>query len=246
MTLAATRPCYVFAVVDADTPDDVLVQPAGSAVGDVRIVRVPPVAAVVGTLDEPQPLGRAADLRAHDAVVAALVGAGVAVLPLRFGAVLADERAVVEEFLPASADTFAAALDEVRGCAQFTVTVRYDQDVVLRELLARDKRIAALHRPDGTATAAQQIQLGELVVAGLTELGAREAPAVVDELAAVAERIRTDRPSGQPDQLVRVAALVRDEPRFVAAVEELGRRSAGRLRVRLVGPVAPYDFVPDA
>ena len=31
---------------------------------------------------------------------------------------------------------------------------------------------------------------------------------------------------------------------FEDAVEELGRAQASRLRLRLLGPLAPYDFVP--
>jgi hypothetical protein len=36
-----------------------------------------------------------------------------------------------------------------------------------------------------------------------------------------------------------------DSAAFEQAVEECGRRSVGRLRIRLVGPLAPYDFVPE-
>jgi hypothetical protein len=32
---------------------------------------------------------------------------------------------------------------------------------------------------------------------------------------------------------------------FDDAVEDLGRDLAGRVRLRLLGPLAPYDFVPE-
>ena len=33
--------------------------------------------------------------------------------------------------------------------------------------------------------------------------------------------------------------------KFEDAVEDLGRELAGRVRLRLRGPLAPYDFVPE-
>jgi hypothetical protein len=46
---------------------------------------------------------------------------------------------------------------------------------------------------------------------------------------------------------VNAAFLVaRDHAKqFDDAVEEVGRNLAGRVRFRLLGPLAPYDFVPE-
>ena len=51
----------------------------------------------------------------------------------------------------------------------------------------------------------------------------------------------------QPDEVVNAAFLVArdDAKRFDDAVDEVGRDLDGRVRFRLVGPLAPYDFVPE-
>jgi hypothetical protein len=54
-------------------------------------------------------------------------------------------------------------------------------------------------------------------------------------------------PPGQPEDLINAAFLVeRERVRvFEDAVEDLGRDLIGRVRLRLLGPLAPYDFVPE-
>ena len=247
MTLTMTEPCYVFAVVDADVADGEWPVPGDSAVRDVRIVRGDGVAAVVGSVQPDRRLGRAADLRLHDAVVAALLERGSALLPLRFGSVLADEQAVADELLATARDRLVAALDTVRGRVQYTVTVRYDQDTVLAEILRTRPDVAALRRPGGDAAPAEQVRLGERVVAAMADLRAADLPDLIDELAHTAENVRVDADSAEPDRVLRAAALVPADGQdtFVDAVEAMARRGAPRLRTRLVGPVAPYDFVPE-
>jgi gas vesicle protein GvpL/GvpF len=68
------------------------------------------------------PASDEAGLRAHDAVVRSLWNAAQAVLPVRFGAVFADE-AAARASLSRRADELLAALAEVRGCAQMTLRV---------------------------------------------------------------------------------------------------------------------------
>ncbi|MFD2355504.1 GvpL/GvpF family gas vesicle protein [Nonomuraea ferruginea] len=53
---------------------------------------------------------------------------------------------------------------------------------------------------------------------------------------------------GHEREAAHVAALVeRDrQAEFEQAVDELARRWSGRVEVRLLGPMAPYDFVGTA
>lgn len=246
MTLTDTRCCYVFAVVDADLADDAVRQAPGDSalLGDVRLLRCGPVAAVVGTLTPDQPLGRAADLRAHEQVVAGLVASGVGVLPLRFGSVVADEGAVVEDVLSGHLDELTAGLDRVRGCTQFKVTATYQLDAVLAEVLADRPEIAALRGQQ--ASMSDRIRLGEQVVRALGSLRVTDAPPILDRVSELASDVHTTEP-GAPETVVQLAALVRNDraARFMTALEDCGRRQGARMRIRVVGPVAPYDFVPE-
>jgi Gas vesicle synthesis protein GvpL/GvpF len=232
--------CYVFGIVPADAP-----LPPSDQTGpatQLRLVTSGKLAAIVGTPPADRPLGRAADLVAHDRVLAAAVAAGTPVLPMRFGAVLSDESAVVEELLAANEERFRADLERVRGRVQYTVKVRYEQDAVLRDVIARSPEVAQL-RASGDGGFDRQLQLGELVVRALEELRPADAAAVLDALDGLGE-VRTDE-TPSPEEVLNAAFLVSAESaaEFEHRVEAVGRRHADRLRIRLVGPSPAYNFV---
>jgi hypothetical protein len=68
---------------------------------------------------------------------------------------------------------------------------------------------------------------------------------LVEALAPYAVAVAPREPTGE-DTAADVAFLIADEerPEFEQAVDELGDRWAGRIRLRMLGPLAPYDFVP--
>jgi len=239
MTATVQTGCYVFGIVPAGTPVPAT-DGTGPAAG-LRLVAAGDLAALVGTVPTDRPLGRAADLRAHDRVLAAVVAAGTAVLPMRFGAVVSSEDAVVTELLTPHRAEFGEALDALRGRVQYAVKVRYDQDEVLRGLLATDPEIRRL-RGRGDDPGAQ-LQLGERVVRALEQLRPGDASEVLTELMGTVDvRVRE---VSAPDEVLNAAFLVeRDRAaEFEQRAEQLAARHAGRLRIALVGPSAAYDFV---
>jgi hypothetical protein len=233
---------YVFGVVDAGAR---LPTPLEAALATgLRLVASGDVAAVVATPPGDRPLGRAVDLLDHDRVLADLVSSGVTVLPMRFGTVLPDDATVAAEVIESSQEELRRQLDAVRGKVQFTVRAVYEEQAVLREVVERNPMIARLRRGEA-ASMDEQIKLGELVVAGLADLRAAEAPRLLDELGTAAGR--RERPPAKPEEVVHAAYLVpsTDANAFVDRVEEAGRRRAGRIRIRLMGPSPAYDFVGD-
>lgn len=97
--------CYVYGVV----PDEKGAQGERAdqavkdlpAVGDERspitFIRRGGLAAVVSEVPTGKPLGTPDDLRAHAGVLDMLAASGMPVLPLRFGTVVRDPRAVTDE-----------------------------------------------------------------------------------------------------------------------------------------------------
>jgi hypothetical protein len=241
MTTVTDTACYVFGVVPVDAP-----VPAADADGlaaGLQLVACGEVAALVSPVPPGRPLGRAADLRAHNRVHADLVAAGTAVLPMRFGAVLADVDAVRRELLEPHQGQFAEALAELRGRVQYTVKARYEQDVVLQELLARHPEIRRLH--GCTDDRGAQLRLGQLIVRALEQQRPDEASALLtDLLGTVDVHVRE---VSAPEEILDAAFLVETDKaaQFERQVEQLAARHAGRLRIRLVGPSAAYDFVGD-
>jgi len=237
---------YVYGLVGADAPLPEGLTGLGPS-GKVGTIVHGDVAALVSDVPADRPLGTRDDLLAHEAVVDT-VAAGTAVLPMRFPAVV-EEQGVVEELLAPHHDRFVAALGELEGRVQYTLKGRYEQDVVLREVLAEHPEIAELQAeirdlPED-ATYHQRLRLGELVVGALEERRDTEADELVQQLEPYAVGVVRHHP-GQPDDLVNTAFLVEREraQEFEDAVEQQGERLHGRARLRLLGPLALYDFVP--
>jgi hypothetical protein len=238
---------YVYAIMPsaASVPDDL----TGLDDGHVEAVTHDRLAAVVSTVVTDRPFGRREDLLAHSRVTDTLAQ-HCAVIPVRFGAVLPEAGDVVAELLAPNAEFFASVLDELAGHRQFVVRARYDEEAVLAEIVKENPAIAALRDDtrDQSVEASwnERIRLGELVARALEIKRDVDSADLLDLLIPHAEawNIRT---AGEVDHLVDVAFLVPDERlgAFEQAAERAAQSLAGRGRVRLVGPTAPYDFVPD-
>jgi hypothetical protein len=237
---------YVYGLVPADAQLPSGLKGLGPS-GKVSTVVHGDLAALVGDVPADRPLGTRDDLIAHETVVDT-VAAETAVLPMRFPAVV-EEDGVVEELLAPHHDHFVAALRDLEGCTQYTLKGRYEEEPVLGEVLEQRPEIRELqqeiHGLPEDATYHQRLRLGELVVQALEERRDLDA----DELLGALDQHAVDavaRTPGQPDQVVDAAFLVEraQAQAFEDAVEEQGKRLHGRVRLRLLGPLAPYDFVP--
>ncbi|MEJ3651479.1 GvpL/GvpF family gas vesicle protein [Actinomycetes bacterium KLBMP 9759] len=231
--------------------------PAGAAIpeglaglgpsGQVTTIEHGRVAAVVGDVPVDRPLGTRDDLIAHETVLDTLA-ARTAVLPMRFPAVV-EERGVVDELLGPNEEFFASALADLEGRVQFTLRARYEQDVVLREIVESDAEVRELQeRVRGVpedASYYDRVRLGELIVAAMERRREGEAAQVFAKLEPLAVRVAAHQPTS-PDEVVNAAFLIERDgmAAFDAATEDVGREHAGRLRLRLLGPLAPYDFAP--
>jgi Gas vesicle synthesis protein GvpL/GvpF len=242
VTTSLESGCYVFGIVPADAP---LPDVGGDGpAAHLQLVAAGEIAALVGTVPIDRPLGRAADLRAHDRVLADVVARGTPVLPMRFGAVLTDEQAVVDELLDPNRAEFADALSVVTGRIQYTVKVRYEQDTVLREVVTTHPEIARLRaQDDRTADPATQLRLGRLVVQALERLRPADASAVLTDLVGTVD-VRVREPA-TPSDVLDAAFLVDADAAdaFEERVDDAAARHVGRLRFKLIGPSPAYDFV---
>jgi hypothetical protein len=239
--------CYVYGVV----PADVEAEPDARGVGDpparVDVVAHGEIAALLSEIDPDAPLGRPEHLQAHERLLDA-AATEVPVLPFRFGAVLTDRDAVAEELLAAHHDDFVAALRELEGRAEYVVKGRYLEDAVIREVLAENPELGRLRerihgRPE-EATRNERITLGEAVNRAVVAKRDADTRRVVDTLGPLCVAVRFREPTHEEDA-VHVAVLA--ETGRQAEIEDALRRLAGewsqRVTLRLLGPMAPYDFV---
>jgi hypothetical protein len=236
--------CYVYAVVPAG-----VTLPALSGVDDVpvRMVTVGDVAAGVGDVALDRPPGRRAEILAHSRVVDALAAETV-VVPVRFGSMLEDDRSVVEDLLLPEQEQFADYLEQLRGRAQFTVRATYHEDTALAEVVSTRPEIAELRRltrelPEDQGYS-ERVRLGELVSHAMDDKRAFDAQVLLDAMLPLVAA-HSVRAGGGLEHVVDVAVLVDDERReaFEEHLEWLAESVHERIRMRLMGPMAPYDFV---
>ena len=238
---------YVYGIVPADVEADPGARGVGDPPAPVRTVRGDQIAALVGEIPREQHPGRLEDLTAHAGLLDA-AAAEVPVLPLRFGAVVSDEDAVVEELLTANEDDFAAALEELEGKAEYVVKARYVEKAVLGEILDENEELARARdeirgKPED-ATRDERIALGEQIGQAIAAKRDADTRRMVDALRPLEVKVSPREPTHEEDA-VHLACLAETAKQadLEAAVEELARDWRGRVEVRLLGPLAAYDFV---
>jgi Gas vesicle synthesis protein GvpL/GvpF len=211
----------------------------------LRLIVHRDVAALVSDVEAGQ-LTAVRVLRAHWRAVER-ASARCTVLPVRFGTVMADDRAVVEEFLAPAHDGLADKLAEMTGKVQLTVKGFYDEEALMASIVAGSPVIARLREEVSAVPEAaayyKRIELGQLVAAEVERARERDAQAVLERLQPLALEARLEPPS-TTDAAVNAAFLVDDRSieAFSDAVSALGRDLEGRIRLRYVGPLPPYSF----
>jgi Gas vesicle synthesis protein GvpL/GvpF len=229
---------HVYGVVPASAKPEV-------SEDGVRLIAHRDVAALVSDI-EPDDLRAVRVLRAHWRVLEQ-AGATTTVLPVRFGTVMADDDAVIGEFLAPSHDELTATLAEMAGKVQLSVKGAYEEDALMASVVARSPAVARLRKqvsglPEA-ATYYKRIELGQLVAAEVERARELDGRAIMERLEPHALAARLEPHSGM-ESAVNAAFLV-DERRideFSEAVTALGRELAGRIRLRYVGPLPPYSF----
>lgn len=239
--------CYVYGIVPADVTEN----PDARGVGDpprrVTVVRHGDVAALVSEVDLTRPLGTPEDMLAHKTLLDD-ASAEVPVLPMRFGGVVSDPEAVTAELLEPHHDEFADILQQISGRAQYVLSGRYDESAVLSEILAENPEAASLQQEirgqDEVVTRPARMRLGEII--GQAVEASREADnaKAVKAVESVCESIVIREPSHEFGSAHLALLVDRDrQGELEQAYDGLAREWEGRVHLRLLGPMAPYDFV---
>ena len=243
---AGSTGVFLYGVVPSDVEPDVGAEGIGSPPGQIKAVREDGIAALISEVDVDQPIGRPADLNAYEHLLneVALV---TPVLPVRFGTVMTTADAV-EEWLRDRQDQLASALNEFDGRIQYTVHGRFHEPEFLSRFLAEDAAAAELadqiRGASEMESREQRIQLGQMIAQAVERRQEAENRDLVEAVGRYAVDSTVRPPSHEMDA-VHVAWLVEmdQEDEFVQAVEEFAEQRKELIRMRLLGPLAPYDFV---
>ena len=239
--MAAT---YVYGVTAAR---DAL--PAVRGIGDAELELVvdDELAAVTSPVPDGELAMDTAAIRAHAAVLEA-INVESTVLPMRFGVVMADSDAVRADLLDAHRSELLAQLREFDGKVELKLRASYEEEPLMREIVAGDQDIARLRAelrdaPED-ATYYGRIRLGELVADAVERTRVRDGERIVDWLAPHAVAVDVAEPTHERIALNASFLVARTGvERFDEVVDEIGRDQAGRLRLRYSGPFPPHSFV---
>ena len=241
----STTVIYVYGIVPAD------VHPEEDATGihdaPIEIVTHGDIAALVSEIDPGQRLGTPADLRTHAHILDGTSHVAP-VLPLRFGAVVSDRDAVINELLADHADEFTSALEELEGFAQYMVKGRYVEETILLEILDESPKATALleeirDQPE-ELTRDARMALGEIIGHALETTREADTRSTLDALSPLTDTVTVRDPTHDEDAVQLAVLLEVDrQGELEQAVGELAERWDNRVTLRLLGPMAPYDFI---
>ncbi len=241
---------YVYGIV----PGDVEVEESAQGIGDppaaVEVVHDDDIAALVSVIPTDHALGTPEDLQAHAQLLDGTARVAP-VLPLRFGAVMTDEDAVAEELLRDHHDEFAEALKALEGQAEYVVKGRYDEEAFLTELLSENDKARQLSEdirssPED-ASRNSRITLGELISNAIESMRKKDTKTAIDELEGIAAQVNPREPTHEWDAVhVALLAEVERQAELEEVVDQLNENANGRMELRLLGPLAAYDFVVSA
>ncbi|HET9080263.1 MAG TPA: GvpL/GvpF family gas vesicle protein [Trebonia sp.] len=238
---------YVYGILPGDVEVEAGATGVGDPPGEVRVVRHRDLAALVSDVNLDRSLGRAEDLLVHEELLDASA-ADIPVLPLRFGAVLPNDDAVADELLSPHYDEFATALRQLEGHAEYVVKGRYVEHAILREVLAEQPAAAQLNETirdaDPDAARDQRMQLGEIINNAMDAKRQADTQALGDALSGRVEASVVRPPSHEFDAVYAAFLVANDKADALRqAVEQFADQWQGRIELRLLGPLAAYDFV---
>jgi hypothetical protein len=228
-------PLLIHGIVDADVSVPTAVPPDE----DVSSVVHGAIAAIVRPTPDHDVLPSRANLLAHTRVLESLATA-TTVLPMRFGMVVDDEQVLVDGYLAPQQDDLVAALERLRGHVELRLRGRYDEEAVLREVVAADPGLARLK---GRGSMDARMRLGERVVDALERRREHDLARVVDALGTHVAGVVAGGVA-EPLDAFSLSLLVAEDGMvgFDDAIDELGQEVAPALALELVGPVPPFSF----
>ncbi len=238
---------YVLGIVEAAALDNADGIGPGLAGAEISLLRGRyGLAALVAEAGAEPPEATRRNMMAHTtALERAIQRADV--LPMRF-ATIAPGEAQLDACLTRHAGLFRAALAGIAGRIELGVKASWQEGVAVREILAADPGLRAMRdrlqsRP-GSQTYHERIELGRAVEAAMDKLRGTDTAAITGLLGPLAEKSLTLKQLDEA-MVLNQAFLVRREreAEFDQAMRRLAETQDGRMNLRYIGPVPPYNFV---
>jgi Gas vesicle synthesis protein GvpL/GvpF len=237
------QPVYVYGVVPGGTGLSLAV--SGVAGRPLELVEHDGVAAVVSELPPGDLRVRRRDLDAHLRSLEQIFDQ-TTVAPCSFATVMESRQDVERELLAARREELKALLRRLDGHVQMNVKAEYDEETVIRRVLAEEPEIARARertRALGDAAYFDNIRLGELVSGALAVRRASDAERIAARLVPAAADSVVEPTEGELLVFKGSFLVARDGlPAFDAELDSLAAGESGGLRFESFGPLPPTAF----
>lgn len=237
-------PTYVYGVLRAPAaPPDI----TGVGDSELRTLESDGLAALVSDLPgEELQFGRQ-EVETHARVLEAVIERST-VLPMRFGVVMEGEQEVRERLLDFHHDELREQLDELDDKVELRVRAIYEERPLMEEIISEDREVARLREQlkgaTEDATYYGRIKLGELVAEAVQRKREVDTAEILNMLEPLTLATQLAEPSHE--RFVFGASFLVERGRmaeFDEAVDDVGRRQQGRMRLKYTGPLPPHSFV---
>ena len=238
---------YLYAIIACREPRTFKALGIGERGDPVHTVHHGRLAAVISASAQSEYDNSRRNMMAHTLVLEEVM-AEFDLLPVRFGTVAPDVRAVERLLLEARYDEFTHLLGQMANRIELGLKAFWYEDAVFEEIVTENDAIRRLRDAlDGRSpdeTYYERIRLGEAVEKALADKRAHDEEAILSRLRPHVLKTRTNKTIS--DRMVLNAAFLVDadrEPEVDAAVRALDAELGERLMFKYVGPVPPYNFV---
>ena len=236
---------YVYGVVPASMAPRV--GSSGIGGGAVETIAGDGAAALVSDVPDEELVAGRDELMVHARVLEEAFAEGI-VLPMRFGLVMPDGDGVRRELLERHREELLSQLERLDGKVELRVRASYEETALMREVVLEDPEIArtreALKDQPEDATYYERIRLGEMVAQAVERKRAHDAQRILDSLEPIS--LALDVSELSHERIAVNASFLVQRGRieeFDRAVDEIGRRESGRIRLKYTGPLPPHSFV---
>jgi Gas vesicle synthesis protein GvpL/GvpF len=240
-TSEETTAVYVYGVVRSGTLRKIKAEGVGGAA--VELLESGGLTALVSPVADEELRVKRQDLNRHLAVLEEAF-ATTTILPCPFATVIASNADLVQNLLVAGRDDLLSAIHELDGKVQLNVKAVYDEEQVLREIVATNAEVTRLRestRRLGQAGYYSQLELGELVARAVADRKMQDEARLAGELETAAFDLLIEE-----DQAAAFKAsfLVprKELKKFDRLLQEIAKREQPFLQFEVIGPLPPTAF----
>jgi hypothetical protein len=233
---------YLYGFVRGGEP--LAIDEEGVGGGAVSTIESDGVAAIVSPVADAGIRLKRRDLHRHLRVIESAFNA-TTILPCPFGTTVESQAELEQGVLAEAREQLLAGLARLEGTVQMNVKATYDEEALLRELVATDPQIAALRertRGAGEAGYYERLQLGEIVAERLGARAELDGERLVGALVPDAVDIVVEEAGA--GSALKASFLVERKSlrRFDAALETLAGAEQPLLQFEAIGPLPPTAF----